>query len=64
MRVGAAADDAQRQQSAEARRICDAKLAAVTDEEALRAVDAARKRDVQHATDERDRKIAKIRAGK
>jgi hypothetical protein len=67
--------DSQRQQIAEVRKICDAKLAeieillkgklaAVADEESLRALDAARKRDIQHATDERDRKIAKIRAGK
>jgi hypothetical protein len=67
--------DSQRQQIAEVRKICDAKLAeieilfkgklaAVADAEALQTVDAARKRDIQHATDERDRKIAKIRAAR
>jgi hypothetical protein len=66
--------DSQRQQIAEARKICDAKLAeieilfkgklaAVADQDALQSLDAARKRDIQHATDERDRKIARIRAG-
>jgi hypothetical protein len=63
---------AQKQAIAEARNICEAKLAeieilyrskfqGVSDPEAHRALEQARLRDVQRATEDRDRKITQIR---
>jgi len=63
---------AQKQAIAEARNICEAKLAeieilyrskfqGVSDQEAHRALEQARLRDIQRATEDRDRKIAEIR---
>ena len=63
---------AQKKAIAEARNICEAKLAeieilyrskfqGVSDPEARRALEQARMRDIQRATEDRDRKIAEIR---
>jgi hypothetical protein len=63
---------AQKEAIAEARNICEAKLAeieilyrskfqGVSDPEAFRALEQARLRDIQRATEDRDRKIAQIR---
>jgi hypothetical protein len=67
-----AVSDAQKKAIAEARNICEAKLAeieilyrskfqGVSDPEAHRELDQARMRDIQRATEDRDRKIAEIR---
>jgi hypothetical protein len=66
---------AQRDAIAEARKICKAKLAeleilfksktaGVADPQAREALEESYRRDVQRATDERDRKIAKIRGNR
>ena len=63
---------AQKKAIAEARNICAAKLAeieilyrskfqGVSDAEAHKALEQARMRDIQRATEDRDRKIAEIR---
>jgi hypothetical protein len=66
--------DAQKAAIAEARSFCEAKLAemqilhrsalvGMTDPAARQQADADYRRDVQRVTDERDRKIARVRAG-